>query len=43
MSLLKNKTKNNNNNNKRMDNLHIMISKNIIWGVLGLIIGIIIK
>ena len=35
--------KNKNKNNKRMDNLHIMISKNIIWGVLGLIIGIIIN
>ena len=31
------------NNNKKIDNLHIMISKNIIWGVFGLIIGIIIN
>jgi len=40
MSRIKNVSKNSKNNNKTMDKFHIMATKNIFWGILGIGLGI---
>jgi len=40
MSKIENVSKNSKNNNKTMDKFHIMATKNIFWGILGLGLGI---